>query len=105
VQAVYLNASQNVFGGGRVQTGRRVWADSKDIRTKEDIADYTTGLAAVLSLNPVSFKHNGEFGTIRDNKTYVGLIANDAEGRYTEMVSFRRICLTGTGNRATRKRY
>ncbi len=90
IQAPYIVATVNVSAGTQgYKPGGGTWADSSDIRTKEadSIADYTTGLAAVLQLNPVTFKHNGKYGTARDGKTYVGLIANDVVAVMPEMVS------------------
>lgn len=48
-----------------------------DARTKKDVAPYAKTLPDVLSLNPVTFKYNGMYGTKDDNIPRVGLIAQD----------------------------
>ena len=78
--SLYVGAQGFKPGGG-------VWADSSDIRTKDNVADYTRGLDAVLQLRPVSFQHNGRGGTVADGRTFVGLIANEALDVMPEMVS------------------
>lgn len=69
--------------------GGGVWADSSDMRLKQNVAEYKTGLNAVLALRPVSFEFNGKGGTVADGKTYVGLIAQEAKEVMPEMVSVR----------------
>jgi hypothetical protein len=83
----YFDQSHNmvVYGNG-YKPGGGVWADSSDIRTKEDIEDYPAGLDEVVGLRPVSFKHNGKGGTIRDGRRHVGLIAGEARLYMPEMV-------------------
>jgi len=73
-------------GSSGYKAGGGTWVDNSDIRTKENVADYTRGLEAVLQLRPVTFAKNGRGGTVRDGKTYVGLVANEAREVMPEMV-------------------
>ena len=75
-----------VVNGTGYKPGGGVWADSSDIRTKEDIQDYTRGLSAITKLNPVTYKKNGLRGTIKDGKTYIGLVADHVRDIMPEMV-------------------
>jgi hypothetical protein len=85
----HFNIRQNgdVFANNGYKPGGGTWADVSDARTKEDILDYQTGLASVRQLRPVSFKHNGKGGTVADNRTFVGLLAHEAQLVMPEMVS------------------
>lgn len=72
---------------GAKKPGGGTWADSSDIRLKRNVLDYTTGIAAILQLRPVSFEFNGKAGTPDNGRVYVGLIANEAIEVMPEMVS------------------
>lgn len=68
------------------QPGGGPWGDNSDARIKENITDYTSGLAAVLALRPVSYTFRPETG--RDSSiTYRGLIAQEVEQVMPEMVT------------------
>jgi len=60
-----------------------------DMRLKENVADYSRGLAAVLVMRPISWQWNGKGGTKRDGKTYMGLLADDLEKIMPEAVDER----------------
>lgn len=69
------------------------WSDSSDARIKEVMGNYTAGLDAVLALRPVHYKylHNWQRADgsrpVAHNRTYVGLVAQEAEKAMPEMVS------------------
>lgn len=50
---------------------------TSDARTKKDVSPYTKSVSDVLSLEPKTFKYNGQYGTNDDGVTRVGLIAQD----------------------------
>lgn len=50
-----------------------------DRRIKKDIGVYDKGLADVSSLNVITFKYNGSYGTKDDGVTRVGLLAQDVQ--------------------------
>lgn len=51
------------------------WSLISDERSKKNIVAYTKSLNDVISLNPVTFQYNGQYGTQDDGVTRVGLIA------------------------------
>lgn len=75
-----------VLTGTGYKAGGGVWADISDVRTKEDVQDYTRGLSAIVRLNPVTYKKNGLRRTIKDGKTYIGLVADHVRDIMPEMV-------------------
>jgi hypothetical protein len=65
------------------------WGTISDPRTKSDIEPYAQGLAAVLQLEPISFRYNGELGAVLDGPevTRYGLDASVVQGIMPELVS------------------
>jgi hypothetical protein len=122
----FLTASSLVFMGGNVEIqvwgsayhfcwgdngsfnapsmaykpGGGSWSVVSDIRTKTVLGDYDRGLAAILALRPVRFKHRDNWRrpsdpemttphrmAVESDTTYVGLVAQEAEIGMPEMVS------------------
>lgn len=48
-----------------------------DARTKKNVQPYTKSLNDVISLNPVTFQYNGQYGSSNDGVTRSGLLAQD----------------------------
>ena len=71
------SAGDLVINGNGSKPGGGAWSDSSDARVKHDIADYTTGLDAVLALRPRTFKFKPETG--REQRDYVGLVYQEAD--------------------------
>jgi hypothetical protein len=61
------------------------WSAISDVRLKKDIAPYGRGLAAVLRLEPKSFKYNGR-GVPDDGTTHYGLVADEVADIVPEVV-------------------
>jgi hypothetical protein len=85
-----VNGSNGNFiltSGAGYQPGGGSWINYSDRRIKKDIADYTTGLAAILALRPITYRFNGR-GVYRENEggTHIGLIADETETVMPEMV-------------------
>lgn len=57
-----------------------------DLRLKQDIEPYKSGLKEILKLSPVTFEYNGEGGTVTGQK-HIGLIAQDLVSIAPELVS------------------
>jgi hypothetical protein len=58
-----------------------------DARTKKDIKPYTKSLNDVITLEPITFQFNGQYGTKDDGVTRAGLIAQQVnESNMPEMV-------------------
>lgn len=67
-----------VIGSGSTTTNLSgAWVVYSDERTKKDILPYPKAVDAIDSLNPVTFKYNGQYGVPDDNQERVGLIAQD----------------------------
>jgi hypothetical protein len=86
---VRQNTTDNVriqMDGNCQKPGGGAWNAISDERAKENIADYSAGLAELLQLEPRTYKYIGSEGE------YVGLIAQECESVMPEMVT------TGVGN-------
>jgi hypothetical protein len=66
------------------------WSGTSDSRVKKDVQDFRAGLAELERIHPKSFRYNGLAGTVDDGKQYVGVIAQDLEQIFPEMVSSRK---------------
>jgi hypothetical protein len=75
-------------GSGCAKPGGGTWADSSDIRVKRNVLNYTTGLDAIVQLRPVSFQFNGKGETPDNNRTYISLVAQEAQEVMPEMVGY-----------------
>ena len=62
------------------------WLGPSDIRMKQNVADYTAGLAAILQLRPVTYQFNGLYGSEADGATHIGLVADEVLPVMPEMV-------------------
>lgn len=96
--AFYVNGQGYKPGGG-------AWGDSSDARIKTVSGDYGHGLAEILQLQPVIYRFKGNdsreqpsgntvpypnsphFQAAKDNRRFVGLVAQDLEITMPEMVT------------------
>ena len=76
VDAVTINASRNLLVGGSVQ-------QNSDIRLKTNIEPLTNVISSIKKLNGVKFN----FKTYPSNKKLIGLIAQDVEKVFPELVT------------------
>jgi hypothetical protein len=74
-----------IAGPTATKASGTTWANPSDERIKKDIADYTTGLDAILALRPRTFRYNGLGGSTEDMPG-IGFIAQEVEGVMSEMV-------------------
>jgi endosialidase-like protein len=85
--ALGTNGDLTLTTGTAWKPGGGVWAAYSDARIKEVTGDYTRGLADVLMLEPRHYRYRGnddrEHPTDRD---YVGLIAQEVEDHWPELV-------------------
>jgi hypothetical protein len=81
--AAAVRMTINTTGGCQNTTG--TWSAISDVRLKKDIVSYGRGLAAVLRLEPKSFKYNGR-GVPDDGVTHYGLVADEVAGIVPEVV-------------------
>ena len=66
-----------INGVGR--STQSTWATTSDQRIKRNINAYTSGLAALLQVRPVSFRYNAQSGQADLDKQYVGILAQEIE--------------------------
>jgi hypothetical protein len=72
-------------GTAFVTTG--TWNSISDISVKRDIQPYMRGLADLLRLEPVTFRYNGEGGTVDDGTQMYGLVAQQVQPIVPEIVN------------------
>lgn len=63
-----------------------VWTVTSDSRVKENIRDYTTGLEAILKIEPKLYDYNGKAG-FEKTKNNIGIIAQDMQKVMPETVN------------------
>jgi hypothetical protein len=78
-----------IAGSVATKASGTTWSNPSDERMKRNVADYSTGLAAIAQLRPVSFEYNGQFGSVDDGKTCYGFIAQEVEPVMPDCVSER----------------
>lgn len=99
VQAVSASASNGLafFGTGNITvTGNNAvkaqggsWNGMSDARVKRNIEPYKRGLADLERVRPISYEYNGLGDTIDDGHRYVGVLAQELQKVFPEMVSSR----------------
>ena len=67
--------------GGAQKPGGGSWAAISDARAKEAIVDYSAGLTELKQIQPRSYRYIG------NEQTYIGLVAQEAEGAMPELVT------------------
>jgi hypothetical protein len=75
--------------GSAVKPGGGSWSATSDARVKKDILDFTTGMAALKQVHPVTYRYNGLGKTTDDGKRYTGVIAQELEQLLPSMVNIR----------------
>ncbi|HEX8782571.1 MAG TPA: tail fiber domain-containing protein, partial [Steroidobacteraceae bacterium] len=87
VNLVFFDGSGNmtIAGATATKASGTTWANPSDRRLKEDIESYTTGLQAILALEPRTFVYNGKGGSTAGMQGF-GFIADEVEPIMPEMV-------------------
>jgi len=62
-----------------------LWTVVSDSRVKENIRDYTTGLEAILKIEPKLYDYNGKAG-FEKTKDNIGIIAQDMQNVMPETI-------------------
>lgn len=76
----------HLASGNAAKPGGGMWIATSDKRSKKEINPFTKGLETLRLINPVSFKYNGRFGTNNEDRTHIGLIAQEVQQYAPEMV-------------------
>jgi hypothetical protein len=72
--------------GAAAKPGGGPWSAYSDDRVKRNARPYTSGLAEIMRLEPITFEYNGKGGTKADGVTYHGLSAQAARPVMPELV-------------------
>jgi hypothetical protein len=72
-----------LYGSSAIKVGGGSWSATSDVRVKQNVEDYTSGLEQILALRPVSYEY------ITSPGSYVGLIAQEAEEVMPELVTHK----------------
>ena len=94
----FANVSSNITAnyafyaaaGDAAKPGGGSWASTSDARVKNVIGQYARGLSDVLSLNVIDFTYNGKGGHQNDGRVYTGVIAQEMQEVFPEMVRVHR---------------
>ena len=86
IGTIYPNNNLTLVGTAN-KTGGGSWAIYSDRRIKDNIQDYTNGLAEIAQLRPVTYNYNEKSGYDDTSTTYVGIIAQEVEGVLPNTVS------------------
>jgi hypothetical protein len=78
-----------IQNGNAAKPGGGSWTATSDARVKTVLGQYTRGLADVLKLNVVDYKYNGKGGHAADGKRLTGVVAQELQDIFPEMVSKR----------------
>jgi hypothetical protein len=79
-----------ISGATATKASGTTWANPSDPRLKRDVTPYSTGLAAILALDPIAFFYNGKGGTTDDGRQCYGYDASAVETVFPECVGTRR---------------
>ena len=101
----FRNAGQFYVSGQGFKPGGGPWADLSDVRIKNIVGNYSSGLTEILQLNPVTFTflgndthvaadatgnapypNSGHYLPAKNGTEFVGLIAQDCETIMPELV-------------------
>jgi len=84
----FYNAFRSGAGPGSNQP---VWDTISDVSLKTNINDYTSGLAEICQLRPVTYRFNSDIAAyLRDGgKTHVGLLADEVAAVFPDMVAIK----------------
>jgi hypothetical protein len=77
-----------ILGTSAIKASGTTWANPSDRRIKDSIESYSTGLQAILQLQPRTFVYNGKGGSQAGMRGY-GFVADEVTGVMPEMVGIQ----------------
>jgi hypothetical protein len=80
------NGGNLTIVGAGIKPGGGLWQAASDDRVKRNARPYTSGLAEIMRLEPITFEYNGQGGTKADGVTYHGLSAQSTRSIMPELV-------------------
>ena len=90
-RAIAIDTAGNCYNA----SGSWVQFSARSTKLQESIAPYTTGLAAVTSLNPVTFQYTQAVSFGADSPTHIGLLADEVEPIMPEIVGDATVAVDG----------
>ena len=105
----YANVSSNITAnyafyaaaGDAAKPGGGSWTSTSDARVKTVIGQYSRGLDDILKINVIDFEYNGKGGHPVDGRRYTGVIAQEMQEIFPEMVKVHRAKLEETDTEDT----
>jgi hypothetical protein len=82
-----LGASLYLSGNTGQKASGTTWSNPSDARIKTVLGPYTTGLSALLNVNPIRYNFNGKGGIAADTIEHVSIIAQEMVNSMPETVS------------------
>lgn len=78
-----------IQNGNAAKPGGGSWTATSDARVKTITSQYDRGLSEILQLNVVNYKYNGKGGHQANDQVLTGVIAQELQQVFPEMVSSR----------------
>jgi hypothetical protein len=88
--AFYGIGGITITGSSALKAGGGSWGVFSDARIKKDVKGLNWGLDELRRVRPVTFKYNGLGDTDNDGRQYVGVIAQELEKVFPDMVTSRK---------------
>jgi endosialidase-like protein len=86
-----LYAGGDILVSGEAYSyGSLAWINPSDARIKKDITPLRLGLTQLKEVRPVTYKYNGLGGSPDDGREHVGVIAQELEKIFPNMVSSKK---------------
>ena len=90
-----------IANGNAAKPGGGSWTATSDSRVKTVLGKYARGLAEVLQLNVIDYEYNGKGGHQHNGKRLTGVVAQEVQQVFPEMVSSRSDKLEETDSEKT----
>jgi hypothetical protein len=89
LMSVDITGNLGIAGTEGSKASGTAWQNLSDARIKENVKDYTKGLAGILALRPVTYDFNGKAGKIKGPAEHAGYVAQEVQAIHPEMVRLR----------------
>lgn len=74
----YQSGDMRIYGSNATKASGTTWANPSDIRLKNNIQNYTSGISKLMQVQPKTWEYNGKAGTLTGTKG-LGVIADEIE--------------------------
>lgn len=97
----YWGTGSIIVTGDGLKPGGGMWSNYSDARVKRDVHPFKSGIEELREVRPVTYKYNGLGGTTDSGREYVGVIAQELEKVFPDMVKTRKGKLHPTDDKET----